>query len=25
VFKFAMVWRREPSGWKIARVISYGH
>jgi len=24
-FKFVQVWRREISGWKIARVVSYGH
>ena len=24
-FKFMQVWRRGSSGWKIARVVSYGH
>jgi ketosteroid isomerase-like protein len=24
-FKFVQLWRREMSGWKIARVVSYGH
>ena len=24
-FKFVQVWRREIRGWKIARVVSYGH
>ena len=24
-FKFVQVWRREVEGWKIARVVSYGH
>ena len=24
-FKFVHVWRRASSGWKIARVVSYGH
>ena len=24
-FKLVQVWRREISGWKIARVVSYGH
>jgi hypothetical protein len=24
-FKFAMVWKKTPEGWKISRVLSYGH
>jgi ketosteroid isomerase-like protein len=24
-FKFAMVWKKTRDGWKIARVLSYGH
>lgn len=24
-YKFLHVWRKTPTGWKIARVISYGH
>jgi hypothetical protein len=24
-FKFAMVWKKTPGGWKISRVLSYGH
>ena len=24
-FKFAMVWKKTPEGWKISRVMSYGH
>jgi ketosteroid isomerase-like protein len=24
-FKFVMVWQHQPSGWKITRVVSYGH
>jgi hypothetical protein len=24
-FKFAMIWKRTNEGWKISRVISYGH
>jgi hypothetical protein len=24
-FKFAMVWKRTENGWKISRVMSYGH
>lgn len=23
--KFLMIWRQEPNGWRITRVISYGH
>jgi ketosteroid isomerase-like protein len=25
VFKFVQVWKREMSGWRIARVVSYAH
>lgn len=24
-FKFVMVWQRQPGGWRITRVVSYGH
>jgi hypothetical protein len=24
-FKFAMIWKKTEDGWKISRVISYGH
>lgn len=24
-FRFVMVWQRRPAGWKITRVVSYGH
>jgi hypothetical protein len=24
-FSFVHVWRRSPEGWKLARVVSYGH
>jgi ketosteroid isomerase-like protein len=24
-FRFVMVWQRLPAGWKITRVVSYGH
>lgn len=24
-FKFVMIWKKEPDGWKISRVISYDH
>jgi hypothetical protein len=24
-FKFVQLWRHDTSGWKIARVVSYGH
>lgn len=24
-FPFVMVWRQEDGGWKVSRVISYGH
>ncbi|AII54269.1 nuclear transport factor 2 family protein [Hymenobacter sp. APR13] len=25
VFRFMMVWQQQPTGWKITRVVSYGH
>jgi len=24
-FKFLMIWRKQPDGWKITRVVSYDH
>lgn len=24
-FKFVHIWKRTPDGWKLARVVSYGH
>lgn len=24
-FRFVHIWKKEPGGWKIARVVSYGH
>jgi len=24
-FKFVHIWKQTPKGWKIARVVSYGH
>lgn len=25
IAKFVMVWRQDPDGWKLTRVLSYGH
>ncbi len=24
-FRFLMIWRKQPDGWKVSRVVSYGH
>jgi hypothetical protein len=25
VFKFVQIWQKQESGWKVTRVVSYGH
>jgi ketosteroid isomerase-like protein len=25
IFKFLHIWKRDASGWKLARIVSYGH